>query len=136
MTASRTVNDQIYITLMHDEAHSKRNKLLLMMRWRKADGSLSDVRLLGHLDCTKSGEENARSIRARLAELGLTSDRVIIIAMTVDGAGRKALRGLEEYGLVYIIVCDAHNLNNEAAQFSKAFLNTVLLNNGLMWNPL
>lgn len=112
----------IIITIMHDEGHSgKRNKLLLLARWRRSDGTLSDARLIGCLDTSKSGSENARAIKARLNEMGLSSDRVLIVAMTVDGAGRKALRALSGYGLVYVIVCDAHNLNKEAEQFIRAF---------------
>ena len=110
---------KLYILLMHDEGADKKkaNKLLVYGVWRNADGTLSRPVLLGCLDCSKTGAENARVIKERLAELGLGLGEVVVLGQTVDGAGTKTVNGLEELGLLFTIICECHCVNKIAQQY-------------------
>lgn len=110
---------KLYILLMHDEGADKKksNKLLVYGVWRNADGTLSRPVLLGCLDCSKTGAENARVIKERLEELGLGSKEIVVLGQTVDGAGTKTVHGLEELGLLFTIICECHCVNKIAQQY-------------------
>ena len=110
---------KLYILLMHDEGADKKksNKLLVYGVWRNADGTLSRPMLLGCLDCSKTGAENARVIKERLAELGLGLGEVVVLGQTVDGAGTKTVSGLAELGLLFSIICECHCVNKIAQQY-------------------
>lgn len=120
-SAARSSDGKIYLSALHDEGGKGRNKLEVLVRYLRADGTVSEAVLIGCLDTGKTGAENAHAIKERLSALGFSPDSVVLLIMTVDGAGRKAAGELRGYGLIYVVVCDAHNVNNEAAQAKIGF---------------
>ena len=110
-----------HLCVAHDEGNDKRkrNQLLLYAGWRAISYPFKFIvpRAIGCLDTSKSGAENARALKERLATLGLISASgaaVKVTLMCVDGAGAKVLSMLLDIGLIFVVICDCHRINKEA----------------------